>query len=87
MMDFYSILVKRTAEKELKHLSHLDLMRVTDKIRTLSKNPRPPDSEKLSDREQYRIRQGDYRIVYEINDDQQTIHIVKIGNRKEAYKK
>lgn len=86
-MDFYSILVKRTAEKELRSLPHLDLMRVTDRIRALSQNPRPPGSEKLSDREQYRIRRGDYRIVYEIDDDQRTIHIVKIGNRKEVYRK
>jgi len=62
-------------------------MRVTDKIRALSKTPRPSGSEKLSDREQFRIRQGDYRIVYEIDDEQHTIHIAKIGNRKEVYRK
>lgn len=65
---------------------HLDLMRVTDRIRTLSKNPRPTGREKLSDREQYRIRQDDYRIVYEIDDEQQSIHAVKIGNHKEVYR-
>jgi len=86
-MDSYSIQVRRTAEKELRILPRLDLMKVTDRIRARSKNPRPPSSEKLSDREQFRIRQGDYRIVYEIDDQQRIIHIIKIGNRKEVYRK
>lgn len=86
-MDSYSIQVRRTAEKELRILPRLDLMKVTDRIRARSKNPRPPGSEKLSDREQFRIRQGDYRIVYEIDDQQRIIHIIKIGNRKEVYRK
>ena len=86
-MDSYSIRVRRTAEKELRILPRLDLMKVTNKIRALSKNPRPPGSEKLSDREQFRIRQGDYRIVYEIDDQQRIIHIIKIGNRKEVCRK
>ena len=86
-MDSYSILIKRTAEKELRELTSPDLGRVTGKIRKLSEHPRPSGSEKLSDREQYRIRQGDYRIVYEIDDEQRLIYIVKIGNRKEVYRK
>lgn len=86
-MDSYSIQIKRAAEKELRELTSSDLRRITGKIRALSGNPRPVGSEKLSDREQYRIRQGDYRIVYEIDDAQRLINIVKIGNRREVYRK
>ncbi len=86
-MDSYSILIKRTAEKELRDLPRPDLGRITGKIRKLADVPRPSGSEKLSDREQYRIREGDYRIVYEIDDERRLINIVKIGHRREVYRK
>ncbi|HDN94898.1 MAG TPA: type II toxin-antitoxin system mRNA interferase toxin, RelE/StbE family, partial [Nitrospirae bacterium] len=49
-------------------------------------NPRPQGSQKLSHREQYRFRQGDYRIVYSIRDDDLAVHIIKVGHRKEIYR-
>ena len=85
-MDSYSILIKRSAERELRNLPRPDLGKVAGKIRKLAEAPRPSGSEKLSAREEYRIRQGDYRIVYEIDDEQRLIHIVKIGHRREVYR-
>ena len=85
-MDSYSILIKRSAERELRDLPRPDLRKVAGKIRKLAVAPRPSGSEKLSASEQYRIRQGDYRIVYEIDDEQRLIHIVKIGHRREVYR-
>jgi len=49
-------------------------------------DPRPPGSEKLSGQERYRIRQGLYRIIYEINDDVLMVVVVKVGHRKEVYR-
>jgi mRNA interferase RelE/StbE len=51
----------------------------------LAEGPRPPKREKLSDREQYRVRRGVYRIVYEINDAELLVIVVRVGHRREVY--
>lgn len=86
MTDSYSLVVKKSAERELRTLPKADLRRVTDRIRGLAQDPRPPGHEKLSGQEHYRIRQGDYRVVYAIDDDHRVITIVKIGHRREVYR-
>ncbi len=87
MTDSYSLLIKRSAEKELKKLPAGDLRRVVDRIRSLAQQPRPSGCEKLSgEDERYRIRQGDYRIVYGIDDADRVVEIVKIGHRREVYR-
>jgi len=82
----YRLEVKRSAAKEIADLPKADCQRVVAKIRTLASDPRPPGSEKLSGAEKYRIRQGDYRILYEIDDSKTSVIIVKVGNRKEVYR-
>jgi len=57
-----------------------------DRIGILADNPRPPGCEKLSGQERYRIRQGDYRILYEVDESQQVVIVVKIGHRREVYR-
>jgi mRNA interferase RelE/StbE len=85
--DSYSLVVKRSAEKELKKLPPADLRRVIERLRGLTQNPRPSSCEKLSgETERYRIRQGDYRIVYRIDDGARLVEIVKIGHRREVYR-
>ncbi|MHB0887045.1 MAG: type II toxin-antitoxin system RelE family toxin [Bacillota bacterium] len=59
---------------------------MVSRIQALSDNPRPPGGEKLSGQERYRIRQGDYRILYEVDDARQAVTIVKIGHRREVYR-
>ena len=87
MTDSYSLVIKRSAEKELKKLSGGDLRRVVDRIHGLAQQPRPAGCEKLSgEAERYRIRQGDYRIVYGIDDSAHIVVIVKIGHRREVYR-
>jgi mRNA interferase RelE/StbE len=56
------------------------------KLQALASEPRPPGSTKLSGSEQYRIRQGDWRAVYEIDDEKKTVVVVKIGHRREVYR-
>jgi len=55
-------------------------------IRSLEDNPRPPGAKKLSAQERYRIRQGDYRIVYSIQDRVCTVWVVKVGHRRDVYR-
>ncbi|MFW0884370.1 type II toxin-antitoxin system RelE family toxin [Candidatus Acidulodesulfobacterium sp. H_13] len=82
----YEISVKKSALKELNGIPKKELQKILKKIRALSLNPRPQGLQKLSYREQYRFRQGDYRIIYSIQDDDLTVHIIKVGHRKEIYR-
>ena len=87
MTDSYSLIIKRSAEKELKKLSGGDLRRVVDRIHGLAQQPRPAGCEKLSgEAERYRVRQGDYRIAYGIDDSARVVEIFKIGHRREVYR-
>jgi mRNA interferase RelE/StbE len=83
----YKILIKASAAKELKSLPKKDVQRITSKIRSLSNEPRPYGCEKLSVQERYRIRQGNYRIVYSIEDDKLIVYVIKIDHRRKVYKK
>ncbi len=85
-MESYRLEVKRSAAKEIGDLRKADCQRVVAKIKLLAGNPRPHGCEKLSGAEKYRIRQGNYRILYEIDDSSKVVTIVKVGNRKEVYR-
>ncbi|OGS25387.1 MAG: addiction module antitoxin [Elusimicrobia bacterium RIFOXYB2_FULL_50_12] len=85
-MGKYSILVKKSAVKELEKVPQPDLRRIAGKIQNLAIDPRPVGSQKLSSFELYRIRQGDYRIIYSIDDTEILIEIIKIGHRRDIYK-
>jgi len=82
----YRLTLRQSAVKELESLPRRDLARVMSRIKVLADNPRPPACEKLSGQERYRIRQGDYRILYEVNDSDQVVTVVKIGHRREVYR-
>lgn len=82
----YNIVFKKTAQKELVGLPKQDVARIVKRIKELSANPRLNGAEKLSGEEKYRIRQGNYRILYSIDDKNSTIMIVKIAHRKEVYR-
>ena len=87
-MASYSLLIKPSAGKELEAVgSKADRQKIVAKIQALASDPRPRGSEKLagySDR--YRIRQGNYRVVYLIADPSSTVTIFKIGHRREVYR-
>ena len=85
-MAKYRITIKKSAAKELEALPKKDLQRIIKRIQTLAQNPRPDGSQKLSGKEQYRVRQGDYRIVYSIEDKDSLVDIFKIGHRQEIYR-
>jgi mRNA interferase RelE/StbE len=85
----YKLLIKKTAAKELEAIAgKKDRGRITQRILALADNPRPVGVEKLSGiNEKYRIRQGDFRILYEIQDAILVVYVVRIGDRKEVYRK
>jgi mRNA interferase RelE/StbE len=86
-MASYSLFVKRSAEKELRKIPSKDLSKIIQKIKSLSEHPRPVGCEILAgDDVLYRIRQGDYRIIYEIDDALRQIAVLKIGHRREVYR-
>ena len=83
-MGNYRLLIKPSAARELEKLPPKDRTRTVAKIRRLGSNPRPDGAEKLSGQDKYRLRQGDYRVLYSIDDTQATVVIVRIGHRREA---
>ena len=87
-MVSYKIEWKQSAQKELKKLQKKTISRILQVIETLSDNPHPPRSRKLHGTEYtYRLRAGDYRKIYSVYTAILTIEIVKIGHRKEIYKR
>ncbi|MDH3837770.1 MAG: type II toxin-antitoxin system RelE/ParE family toxin [Desulfobacteraceae bacterium] len=83
-MAEYKIYFKRSAVKDLKKISKGDLQRIINRIDLIKKDPRPPNCEKLSGQERCRVRQGNYRIAYSIQDNQFIIQVVKARHRSDA---
>ena len=86
-MGKYKIEIKKSAAREIEDLPKKDIVAVTKKIEALSDNPRPHGVEKLSGQEKHRIRCGDYRILYLIEDNVLIVYVVSVGHRKEVYRK
>lgn len=82
----YNIFFKESVEKDLRSIPKKDLKKILLLLETLAKDPRPPDHEKLSGQEKYRVRQGAYRIIYSIHDQELTVWVVKVGHRKDVYR-
>ena len=86
-MARYSLEIRRSASREIEDLpTKKDRRLVVDRISKLADDPRPPGSEKLPGEDRYRVRQGAYRIVYEIQDAMLLVRIVKVGHRREVYR-
>jgi mRNA interferase RelE/StbE len=83
----YSIRIKKTARKELEAINtKADRLRIVKRIQSLTDDPRPNESLKLSGRERYRVRQGRYRILNTIEDALLTVYAIKVGHRKNVYR-
>jgi mRNA interferase RelE/StbE len=85
-MGKYRIELKKSVLKDFDSLPRKDLQRILVAIESLADDPRPPQSKKLSGLEQYRLRQGNYRILYSIKDDLLIVFVVAVGHRKEIYR-
>ena len=84
-METYKVLLKKSAAKELEKVPEKDRKKVIKNIRDLSLDPRPQGVKKLSGQEKYRIRQGNYRILYQIVDEELIIYVVGVGHRKDIF--
>ena len=96
-MEIYKVSIKRSAVKEIEAIPRKkERQRIIRRIGQLAEDPRPPGCKKLSGSERYRVRQGSYRIVYAIEDDELIVYaieddelivyVVKIGGRKSVYR-
>jgi len=82
----FRILIKPSAVKEIEAIPlKKDRRRIVDRVGKLAENPRPPGCEKLSGQDKYRVRQGRYRIVYSIEDQDLVVYVVKVAHRKDVY--
>jgi len=86
-MARYSIVFKASVKKDLRSIPKKDVQRILARIESLANDPRPAGAEMLTGDDKYRIRQGDYRILYRIEDDRLVIFVVKVGHRREVYRK
>ena len=85
-MASYRIVFKQSVAKDLRPIPKKDVQRILKRINGLADDPQPVGVEKLSSDEKYRIRQGNYRILYVIEDDIITVTIVKVGHRRDVYR-
>ena len=87
-MDAYKLLIKPSAGKELSRLgSKPDRQRIIQKIGELAANPRPLGSEKLAGYDdRFRFRQGNFRVIYFIEDRRKEVTVFRVGDRKEVYR-
>ncbi|MCX5749445.1 MAG: type II toxin-antitoxin system RelE/ParE family toxin [Candidatus Saganbacteria bacterium] len=82
----YGVVVERKAAKEIESLPAEAIQRITDAIESLKANPRPRGVKKLSGEDGWRIRIGDYRILYTIDDGQRLVAVYRVKHRREVYR-
>lgn len=85
-MARYRLVFKQSVAKDLRAFPKADVTAILRRIETLADDPRPPGCEKLPSQERYRVRQGAYRILYEIRDQELVVTVVKIGHRRDVYR-
>lgn len=87
-MAAYSLRIRTSAARELEDVgSKRDRSRIVGRISGLAKDPRPPGCEKLAGAENaWRVRQGDYRILFTIDDEDRVVDVFKVGHRREVYR-
>ena len=85
-MASYRIVFKQSVAKDLRQIPKKDVQRIMRRIEALAEDPRPSGVEKISRDEKYRIRQGNYRLLYSIDDDNNTVMVVKAGHHRGIYR-
>lgn len=82
----YQLLIEKKAKKQLAKISEPEFSRIVEAIEKLAFEPRPTGAKKLSGRDGYRIRVGNFRVIYNIQDKKLVILVLEIGHRKDVYK-
>lgn len=86
-MASYKITFKKSVAKDLKSIPKADIKKILAKINTFANNPRREGAIKLTNQDYYRIRQGLYRIIYEIKEHELIVQVIKVGHRSDVYKR
>lgn len=86
-MASYRLVFKRSVARDLRGVPNTDVARILACIENLARDPRPPGCEKLVGRDCYRIRQGSYRIVYEIRDQTLVVIVIRVAHRRDVYRR
>ena len=82
----YEVLLKRSAERELSDLPRATHDRIVERILRLGSAPRPSGAVKLQGQDAYRIRVGDYRVLYIVDDARRRIEVIAVGHRRDVYR-
>ena len=82
----YTVIIKKSAQKELDSLPKKLQLRIIGVIDLLAVNPFPPNAKKLQGRDGYRIRTSDYRILYNVDGDQLSVLVLRVGHRRDVYR-
>jgi len=85
-MAKYRIVISKKVRKDFKSIAKRDASRILAEIEKLGEDPRPADTKKLKGEELYRIRVGNFRVIYEIRDGELIVIVVRVGNRKDVYR-
>ena len=85
-MARYELRFKPSVAKDLRGIPPADVRRILARVESLRDDPRPPGCEKLSTQERYRLRQGNYRILYTVADAGVVVEVIKVGHRREVYR-
>ena len=85
-MALYKIVFAKRVRKDFSKIPERDATRLLSAIKLLAADPLPPHSKKLKGEELFRIRIGNYRVIYSIEDDRMIVSVVKVGHRKNVYK-
>jgi len=85
-MAGYSLFLKESVQKDLDGIPKKELKKIFSRIKSLAADPRPQGCEKLTGRDRYRLRQGRYRIIYAVQDEERTVTVVKVGHRRDIYR-
>jgi mRNA interferase RelE/StbE len=85
-MARYELRVRPSVAKDLRGIPKADVRRILTRMEGLRDDPRAPGCEKLSGAELYRVRQGVYRIVYQIHDEWIVVEVIRVGHRAEVYR-
>jgi len=85
-MARFKLVFKKSVARDLRNIPKKDVARILKCFDSIAEDPRGPGCEKLSGQDRFRVRQGIYRIVYEIQDDVLVVTVVKVGHRREVYR-
>ena len=85
-MEFYKVIFTESVKKDFRKIPKLEVSKILNEIAYLAKNPRSSKTKKLKGEKLYRLRVGNYRVIYDIQDNLMLIFVVKLGHRSDIYR-